>query len=90
MFSVRHQVLPVPVDSHSPACFPCLRVFKYVETLSDSVMPAQAGIQMPVLLRGVLNWPPALSGATTLFSIPFILAMNRFYHCVPRGIDRHA
>jgi hypothetical protein len=42
---------------------------KIVETLNATVIPAQAGIQKPLISLSPLHWTPAFAGVTACFSI---------------------
>jgi hypothetical protein len=41
---------------------------KNVKNLKKSVMPAQAGIQKPLILLTASHWTPAFAGVTVCFS----------------------
>jgi hypothetical protein len=46
------------------------RVLKNVKNLKKSVIPAQAGIQKPLILLATSHWTPAFAGVTVCFSTP--------------------
>jgi hypothetical protein len=46
------------------------RVLKNVKNLKNSVIPAQAGIQKPLILLTTSHWTPAFAGVTVCFSTP--------------------
>jgi hypothetical protein len=46
------------------------RVLKNVKNLKKSVIPAQAGIQKPLILLSTSHWTPAFAGVTVCFSTP--------------------
>jgi hypothetical protein len=46
------------------------RVLKHVKNLNKSVIPAQAGIQKPLILLTTSHWTPAFAGVTVCFSTP--------------------
>jgi hypothetical protein len=46
------------------------RVLKNVKNLKKSVIPAQAGIQKPLILLTTSHWTPAFAGVTVCFSTP--------------------
>jgi hypothetical protein len=74
--------MPVSLTPNpSPACGrgelrETLRVFhangvlKNVKNLKKSVIPAQAGIQKPLILLTTSHWTPAFAGVTVCFSTP--------------------
>jgi hypothetical protein len=45
-------------------------VLKHVKNLNKSVIPAQAGIQKPLILLTTSHWTPAFAGVTVCFSTP--------------------
>jgi len=45
-------------------------VLKNVKNLKKTVIPAQAGIQKPLILLSLLYWTPAFAGVTVRFSTP--------------------
>jgi hypothetical protein len=45
-------------------------VLKNVKNLKKSVIPAQAGIQKPLILLTTSHWTPAFAGVTVCFSTP--------------------
>jgi hypothetical protein len=54
----------------SAASAPSNRVLKNVRNLKKSVIPAQAGIQKPLILLTTSHWTPAFAGVTVCFSTP--------------------
>jgi hypothetical protein len=73
-FSIRVKILfntfllSCPPQLHG--LLPVNRVLKNVRNLKKSVIPAQAGIQKPLILLTTSHWTPAFAGVTVCFSTP--------------------